>query len=38
MASVTMTVNGKTVTATIDPRTLLSTFLREHLKGAARSR
>ena len=32
MASVTMTVNGKTVTATIDPRTLLSTFLREHLR------
>ena len=32
MASVTMTVNGKTVTASIDPRTLLSTFLREHLR------
>jgi aerobic carbon-monoxide dehydrogenase small subunit len=32
MASVTMTVNGKTVTATIDPRTLLSSFLREHLR------
>lgn len=32
MASVTMTVNGKIVTATIDPRTLLSSFLREHLR------
>ena len=32
MASVTMTVNGKTVTATIDPRTLLSSFLREHMR------
>ena len=32
MASVTMTVNGKSVTATIDPRTLLSTFLRDHLR------
>ena len=32
MANVTMTVNGKTVTATIDPRTLLSTFLRDHLR------
>ena len=32
MASVTMTVNGKTVTASIEPRTLLSTFLREHLR------
>jgi carbon-monoxide dehydrogenase small subunit len=32
MASVTMTVNGKSVTATIDPRTLLSSFLREHLR------
>jgi carbon-monoxide dehydrogenase small subunit len=32
MASVTMTVNGKSVTATIDPRMLLSSFLREHLR------
>ena len=31
MASVTMTVNGKHVTATIDPRTLLAQFLRENL-------
>ncbi|NBR11781.1 MAG: (2Fe-2S)-binding protein, partial [Alphaproteobacteria bacterium] len=31
MASVTMTVNGKQVTATVDPRTLLAQFLREHL-------
>ena len=31
MASVTMIVNGKEVTATIDPRTLLAQFLREHL-------
>lgn len=31
MASVTMTVNGKSVTANIDPRTLLAQFLREHL-------
>ena len=31
MASVTMIVNGKEVTATVDPRTLLAQFLREHL-------
>lgn len=31
MASVTMTVNGKSVTANIDPRTLLAQFLRENL-------
>jgi len=31
MTSVTMTVNGKHVTATVDPRTLLVQFLREHL-------
>ena len=31
MASVTLTVNGKQVTATVDPRTLLAQFLREHL-------
>ena len=29
---VTMTVNGKPVTAEIDPRTLLTQFLREHLR------
>jgi carbon-monoxide dehydrogenase small subunit len=32
MAAVSMTVNGKAVTATIDPRTLLVQFLREHLR------
>lgn len=31
MANVTLTVNGKQVTATVDPRTLLAQFLREHL-------
>lgn len=31
MASVTMTVNGKQVTATVDPRTLLAQFLRDNL-------
>ena len=31
MTSVTMTVNGKHVTAPVDPRTLLVQFLREHL-------
>ena len=30
--SVTFTVNGRKVTATVDPRTLLVHFLREHLK------
>ena len=29
--SISMTVNGKTVSADIDPRTLLTQFLREHL-------
>ena len=32
MASVSMTVNGKPVTGTIDPRTLLVQFLRENLR------
>src|SRR6201996_6700202 len=32
MATVSMTVNGKPITATIDPRTLLVQFLREHLR------
>ncbi|GGK17841.1 (2Fe-2S)-binding protein [Salinarimonas ramus] len=32
MAIVSMTVNGKAVTADIDPRTLLVQFLREHLR------
>lgn len=31
MLTVSMTVNGKEVTKTVDPRTLLVTFLREHL-------
>ncbi|MDE2362627.1 MAG: (2Fe-2S)-binding protein [Hyphomicrobiales bacterium] len=31
MAKVSMTVNGKPVTADIDPRTLLVQFIREHL-------
>ncbi len=31
MATVSMTVNGRAVTATIDPRMLLVQFLREHL-------
>ena len=29
---VAMTVNGKSVTAEIEPRTLLTEFLREHLR------
>jgi aerobic carbon-monoxide dehydrogenase small subunit len=32
MANVTMTVNGKPVSADIDPRTLLVQFVREHLR------
>jgi aerobic carbon-monoxide dehydrogenase small subunit len=32
MASVSMTVNGKPVTADVDPRTLLVQFLRENLR------
>lgn len=32
MANLSMTVNGKPVTATVDPRTLLVQFLREHLR------
>ena len=32
MASVTLTVNGKSVTRDVDPRTLLVEFLREHLR------
>jgi carbon-monoxide dehydrogenase small subunit len=32
MLPVTMTVNGKTVTATVEPRTLLVQFLRENLR------
>ena len=32
MATVSMTVNGKAVTATVDPRTLLVQFLRENLR------
>lgn len=32
MANVTMTVNGKSVTAEVDPRTLLVQFVREHLR------
>lgn len=32
MATVSMTVNGKAVTADIDPRTLLVQFLRENLR------
>ena len=32
MAAVSMTVNGKAVTADVDPRTLLVQFLREHLR------
>jgi carbon-monoxide dehydrogenase small subunit len=31
MPTVTMTVNGKPVTGTVEPRTLLVQFLREHL-------
>jgi carbon-monoxide dehydrogenase small subunit len=32
MANLSMTVNGKPVTATVDPRTLLVQFLRENLR------
>jgi aerobic carbon-monoxide dehydrogenase small subunit len=32
MAAVSMVVNGKTVSADVDPRTLLVQFLREHLR------
>ncbi|GIK81866.1 MAG: (2Fe-2S)-binding protein [Pseudorhodoplanes sp.] len=32
MTAVSMTVNGKPVTADVDPRTLLVQFLREHLR------
>ncbi len=32
MPSVSMTVNGKAVTADVDSRTLLVQFLREHLR------
>jgi len=32
MPAVSMTVNGKAVTADVDPRTLLVEFLREHLR------
>ena len=32
MPAVAMTVNGKAVTADVDPRTLLVQFLREHLR------
>jgi carbon-monoxide dehydrogenase small subunit len=32
MASVSMTVNGRAVTADVDPRTLLVEFVREHLR------
>lgn len=32
MATISMTVNGKAVTGTIDPRTLLVQFLRENLR------
>jgi aerobic carbon-monoxide dehydrogenase small subunit len=32
MPSISMTVNGKAVTATVDSRTLLVQFLREHLR------
>jgi len=32
MATLSMTVNGKAVTATLDPRTLLVQFLRENLR------
>src|SRR5215831_4959249 len=32
MPTVSMTVNGKAVTADLDPRTLLVQFLREHLR------
>ena len=32
MANLSMTVNGKPVTASVDPRTLLVQFLRENLR------
>jgi aerobic carbon-monoxide dehydrogenase small subunit len=32
MASITLTVNGKEVSGSVDPRTLLVSFLREHLR------
>jgi len=32
MVSISMTVNGKAVTASVDPRTLLAQFLRENLR------
>ena len=32
MATVTMTVNGKSVSADVEPRTLLVQFLRDHLR------
>ena len=32
MSAVSMTVNGKAVTADVDPRTLLVQYLREHLR------
>ena len=32
MPAVSLTVNGKAVTADVDPRTLLVQFLREHLR------
>jgi carbon-monoxide dehydrogenase small subunit len=32
MSAVSLTVNGKAVTADVDPRTLLVQFLREHLR------
>ncbi|MFL5192244.1 MAG: (2Fe-2S)-binding protein, partial [Microvirga sp.] len=32
MTTVSMTVNGQSVTADVDPRTLLVQFLRDHLR------
>ena len=32
MATITLTVNGKEVSASVEPRTLLVSFLREHLR------
>jgi carbon-monoxide dehydrogenase small subunit len=32
MAQVTLTINGQAITADVEPRTLLVTFLREHLQ------
>ena len=32
MVSISMTVNGKAVSADVEPRTLLAQFLREHLR------